>query len=579
MHRDGERLRVTVELIRVSDGTMLWAGQFNDRFTDLFAVQDSVAQEVAEAVAPRLGAAAAVTLQSRRPRRPEAYAVYLQGRYHWNKRTPDALETALTLFDKALAIDATYASAYAGMADAYSLLAAYRPSSKGEAFLKAKAAAERALQADETLAEAHTSLGFVRFGHEWDWEGAEREYRRAIALDPNYATAHHWYAILLMVLGRADESIEAIRRAERIDPLSPAIGTEVASLLWAARRYDEGIEQVARVRRLHPQAESDLNAGEWYLGKGMSREAIEEFQRARLLSDSPIVLLGLARAHAAAGETAEAERLLERYDDDVAARGLYANPFERAAALAALGRRDDAFGELEKAYQDRFISITWLKVAPSLDPLRGDSRYSDLLRRMRLDWVAHLLELCRWTFGEACMTRRYTTLSLADVEAEFSTIARDTQSGLRPSRRTAAQLAARCNELERRAMLRSPAERQPRDVPGDRRRPWTVRVRERCGNACRFSRASLVRWHRRWPPQSWPRGGSAQDERACLRSYSSVFSKIESYDNGPSGFQQAKVELEPLRVHDAKGLEVRMVRIQQIVRVRLDHRARDFEDR
>lgn len=385
VHRDGERLRVTVELIRVSDGALLWAGQFNDRFTDLFAVQDSVAQEVAEALAPRLGPAADVSLRSRRPSRPEAYEVYLQGRYHWNKRTPESLATALTLFDQALAIDATYASAYAGLADAYSLLAAYRPSPKGESFRQATAAARRALEADDTLAEAHTSLGFVRFGYEWDWPGAEREYRRALELDPNYATAHHWHAILLMVLGRADESIEAIRRAERIDPLSPAIGSEVATLLWMARRYDEGVEQIARVQRLHPGGNSDLSAGNFYLEKGMRREAIEELRRAHQVSDSPAILSSLARAHAAAGEAAEAERLLRRVDDEMTKRGVYANPFDRAGVLAALGRRDEAFRELEKAYRDRFIAITWLKVAPSLDPLRADSRYSDLLRRMRLE--------------------------------------------------------------------------------------------------------------------------------------------------------------------------------------------------
>jgi DNA-binding winged helix-turn-helix (wHTH) protein/TolB-like protein/tetratricopeptide (TPR) repeat protein len=386
VHRDGERLRVTVELIRVSDGTLLWTGQFNDRFSDLFAVQDSVAQQVAESLASRLGAASAdVSLRSRRPSRPEAYEVYLQGRYHWNKRTPESLATALVLFDKALAIDASYASAYAGLADAYSLLAAYRPSSKGESFVQASAAARRALAADDSLAEAHTSLGFVRFGHEWDWEGAEREYRRAIELDPNYATAHHWLAILLMVQGRAEESIEAIRRAERIDPLSPAIGSEVATLLWMARRHDEGIEQIARVQRLHPGGGSDLSAGNFYLDKGMRREAIEEFRRAQHVSDSPAMLSNLARAHAAAGEAAEAERLLRRSDDELASRGLYANPFDRAGVLAALGRRDDAFQELERAYRDRFIAITWLKVAPSLDPLRSDARYSDLLRRMHLD--------------------------------------------------------------------------------------------------------------------------------------------------------------------------------------------------
>jgi DNA-binding winged helix-turn-helix (wHTH) protein/TolB-like protein/tetratricopeptide (TPR) repeat protein len=385
VHRDGDRLRVTVELIRVSDGAMLWAGQFNDRVTDLFAVQESVAQEVAEALAPRLQAPAEVSLQSRRPSRPEAYELYLRGRHQWNKRTPESLEAALALFDQAVALDPTYASAHAGLADAYSLLAAYRPSADGEAFVRASAAARRALDLDDTLAEAHTSLGFVKFGREWDWDGAAHEYRRAIELDPNYGTAHHWNAILLMVRGRADESIASIREAERLDPLSPAIGAEVATLLWLARRYDEGIEQVERIRRLHPQARADFNAGSFYTGKGMHARAIDEMQQAQLASNDLLLLLQLAGAHASAGDRAESQRLLTRYDDHIAARGLYKESFARAGVLASMGRRDEAFQELERAYRDRFISITWLKVAPTLDPLRTDARYADLLRRMHLD--------------------------------------------------------------------------------------------------------------------------------------------------------------------------------------------------
>jgi DNA-binding winged helix-turn-helix (wHTH) protein/TolB-like protein/tetratricopeptide (TPR) repeat protein len=385
VHRDGDRLRVTVELIRVSDGAMVWAGQFNDRVTDLFAVQESVAQEVAEALAPRLQAPAEVSLQSRRPSRPEAYELYLRGRYQWNRRTPESLEAALALFDQAVAIDPTYASAYAGLADAYSLLAAYRPSADGESFVRASAAARRALDLDETLAEAHTSLGFVKFGREWDWDGAAREYRRAIELDPNYGTAHHWYAILLMVLGRAEESLESIRQAERLDPLSPAIGAEVATLLWLARKYDEGIEQVDRIRRLHPQARADLNAGSFYSGKGMHGRAIVETRQAQLASNDLLLLLQLAGAHASAGDRAESERLLTRYDNHVAANGLYKESFTRAGVLASMGRRDEAFQELERAYRDRFIALTWLKVAPTLDPLRSDPRFADLLRRMQLD--------------------------------------------------------------------------------------------------------------------------------------------------------------------------------------------------
>lgn len=380
IQRSGDKVRVTVRLVKVADEAMLWAGQFDEKFTDIFAVQDSISERVAAALALKLTGEEQKRLTKRYTDNTVAYQLYLKGRYNWNKTTEEGLKKAIDFFNQAIEKDPSYALAYAGLADAYTSLDWYGVLSTKEANPRAKAAAIKALEIDETLAEAHASLAAVR-QYEWDWAGAEREYQRAIGLNPNYAVAHQWYGVYLAYMGRMDEGIAEMTRAQELDPLSLAINAQLGFLFYLARRYDQAIEQCQRTLEMEPSYEEARIYLAWiYVQKGMYEEAIAQYQK--LKGDIPDVLAMLGAAYAVSGQRGKARDVLAKLKEISQRR--YVPPVFVAAIYTGLGDKDQAFAWLEKAYEDRDESFVGLKVLPLFDLLRSDQRFADLLRRMGL---------------------------------------------------------------------------------------------------------------------------------------------------------------------------------------------------
>lgn len=384
IQRTGDRVRVTVQLVSLQSGVPLWTGTFDERFTDILDVQDRVSEQVAKALTLTLTGEEQKLLVKRHTGNTEAYQLYLKGRYFWNKRTEDGYKRAIEYFEEAIEKDQGYAQAYAGLADSYALLGSMGNAvlPRSEAMPRARVAAEKALLIDETLAEAHASLAFVRMHYEWDWPGAEREFKRAIELNPSYATAHHWYAYYLMARGRTDESLAEIKRAQEIDPLSLIINTDVGEMYFFARQYDRAIEQCQKTRELDPNFDLAVRLLGWaYLQKGMHQEAITELQRAVHLSEGrrdSTALLGYA--YAVVGRRDEAKKILSELKE--MEKVSYVAPFEISLVYTGLNEKDQAFTWLEKAYDDRSGSLILLNADPASDGLRSDPRFADLVRRV-----------------------------------------------------------------------------------------------------------------------------------------------------------------------------------------------------
>jgi tetratricopeptide (TPR) repeat protein len=315
---------------------------------------------------------------------PQAYESYLKGRYFWNKRTADGLKVARAYFDQAIEEDPKYAEAYSGLADTYALLGdwQYAVMTPKEALPKAKAAAIKALELDDSLGEAHNSLAFCLDGFDWDLDAGGKEFRRAISLSPGYATAHHWYAWHLSLLGQYDEAIAEMKKAENLDPLSLIINADLAELFVLAHSADESIEQSRKTIAMDPNfALAHNQLAQAYLQKGMNAEAVGELQKALELSPgSPTILANLARAYVASGNRAGAETLLA----DLMKRSTPITSYcsEIAVIYAALGDKDQAMSWLEKGFERRFNPGVMLR--PGLDTLRSDPRFQDMLRRIGL---------------------------------------------------------------------------------------------------------------------------------------------------------------------------------------------------
>jgi tetratricopeptide (TPR) repeat protein len=378
----GDTLIIGTELVDVENGWQLWGGQYNRKLSDIFAVQEEITKEISEKLRLRLTGGQKKRLTRHYTENTEAYQAYLKGRYFWNKFTGEALKKSIEHFQHAIEIDPNYALAYAGLADAYHELVGVH--SPGEVMPKAKAAAMKALELDGTLAEAHAALGWVRWRYDWDWPEAEREFKRANELNPNYAIAYGMYAMFLNSMGRFDESGTARERARQLDPLSLIIDAGVGLHLYLARRHDEAIERYRKTIEMDPNffvAHGRLGAA--YEQKGMFEEAIGEFQKAITLSGgSADIVAELDRAYALVGRRGEAQKVL----DDLTQRSKreYIPPHSIALLYAGLGEQDLAFAWLEKAYVERSGSLTQLKVDPELDSLRSDSRFQDLLHRVGL---------------------------------------------------------------------------------------------------------------------------------------------------------------------------------------------------
>ncbi|HKP13572.1 MAG TPA: protein kinase [Blastocatellia bacterium] len=375
----GDTLQIRVELIDARDDTQIWGEQFTRPRADLIALQGDIARQVAERLQLRL-AGEGRRAGRRAAANAEAYQAYLRGRFYWNKRTEEGIKKGIEFFNQAIELDPTYALAYAGLADCYAMLTEYASAPPVETYPKVKAAARKALEIDDTLAEAHTSLG-AAYEYEWSWAEAEKEYRRAIEMNPNYATAHHWYAVFLGARLRHDEGIAEMRKALDVDPLSLIINTSLGRELYGARRYDEAVAQLRRTLDMDANfAEAHFHLAMVYEAKRMYAEAIAEFEKAAELFADPAMKVWEARAYALSGNRKEAERFINRESE--AAKTRYVAPYPIATIYAAMGDNDRAMAYLEKVFDEHSYYVVWLNLDPVFDRLRSDPRFQDLLRRI-----------------------------------------------------------------------------------------------------------------------------------------------------------------------------------------------------
>ncbi|HZH30094.1 MAG TPA: protein kinase [Pyrinomonadaceae bacterium] len=380
VERVGDRVQTALELTEVSGGRVLWAERFNERFTDISTLQTSISERVARALSLELTGDERERLAKHYTENSEAQQLYLAGRYHWGKRTPEGLHQAIANFEQAIAKDSGFALAYAGLADCYALQNWYLEPPPPDAFARAKQAAERAVALDDSLAEAHVSLANAKFHYDRDWQGAAAEFRRAISLNPNYPTAHHWYAFNLSAMELHDDALAEIKRAEELDPRSAVIATAVANVLWHARRYDEAIAQCQKALAMDPGSLPAHIVLRWnYEKKGMTEEAFRIYEKERAFAgDTPTTRAKLAHVLAVSGRADESRRILQEL---VARRKQqWVTAYEVAVVYSLLGDRDNAFNWLERAEREHAVGYTYLRVDPRLDNLRGDSRYAQLLR-------------------------------------------------------------------------------------------------------------------------------------------------------------------------------------------------------
>lgn len=384
IRRDGERVRVSVRLVKSADGSVLWAGETYERsINDLATLQDEITSQLATKLeAKLLGQDHAST--PRHSRDPEAYQLYLKGRFFWNKRTQDGIEKSIEFFNQAIARDPKYAMAYSALAESFVLQSLWGSTSSRESNSKARDAAEKAMVLDVTLAEPHVALALIKEQYDWDWIGAEREFQQALKLNPNYATAHQWYGEFLVFMERTEEAIKALRRAKELDPLSPIINTQVGYPYYCARQYDEAIVEFKKALELEPNFAPALNyLARSYQAKGMDDEAMSTFHKAVEHSGgSPVMAARLGWAYAKTGKTAEARRILRELEAEAKTR--YVAPCLIAALYVGLGDNEEAFVWLEKAFQERDVLLMTLNIESHLDPLRSDRRFQDLVRRVGL---------------------------------------------------------------------------------------------------------------------------------------------------------------------------------------------------
>ena len=384
VRRASGRVRIAAQLIQVSDQTHLWAASYERGVSDILALQSDVAQAIARQIQIKLIPQARERLAASGSVSPEAYEAYLRGRYLWNQRTPAALQKSISHFEKAIQIDPAYAAAYAGMADSYLTLQddGLLPTLKATA--EAKRAAGEALRRDDMLAEPHISLAHAYF-HEFNWLSSEREFKCGLELNPNYATAHFYFANYLLVMEQFQQALAEARCAQALDPVSLPAGANVAVSLYFGRQYDQAIEQSLQVLETDPNfARSYEDLGRAYWEKGMWREAITAFKKAVTCSARGSgYLASLAHAYALAGRHTEALNLLKELID--LARKQYVSPFAFALVYAGMGKKNQTFVWLDQAYQERASALPFVKVNPRLISLHSDPRFHRLLRRLGLE--------------------------------------------------------------------------------------------------------------------------------------------------------------------------------------------------
>lgn len=385
IQRTGERIRVSVRLISVDDGRMLWSETFDEDFTDIFSVQDSISQRIIAALELTISGEERSNLSKKYTANTAAYHQYLKGRFFWSKLTLEGLQKSLDFYAEAIEIDPNYALAYAGLADSYNLLGSYGFWPLKESHPKARAAAEKALIIDPDLAEAHASLATVIADHYWDWDAAEQHFKRSIELNPNYPVARYWYSQHLSRTERHAEAVEEARRAQMLDPLSSSANAHVGLALYRARRFDEARAELVKALEFDPDAlDAHIFLGFVYVKQGRASDAVTEFERVVELSGrNPSMLALLAYGYASAARHNEARAILDDFGSQSGRQPV--SHIETAMIHMALGDLDEAFTLLEKAYEERAWQLGFLKVEPIFDPLRSDPRFDDLVQGLKLD--------------------------------------------------------------------------------------------------------------------------------------------------------------------------------------------------
>lgn len=381
VRRAGGRVRIAAQLIQVADQTHLWAENYDRELGDILVVQSEVARAIAAEIEVKL-----TPLEERRLTRaqtvsPEAFEAYLKGRHSWNKRTEEGMRKSIKYYEEAIQLRSNYAVAYAGIADSCVMLACRGMMPAKQTFHSAKTAARKAIELDGTLGEAHASLAHVRL-HDWDWEGLERDFRKAIELDPSNAIVYYWFGEYLMSMGKAEEAIAVTQEAHQMDPLSPVIGASLAMILYLARRYDQALQVLNRTEEINPEHFlPHLRRGLVLVQKGLHKQAIAELKKAvRLAHQSTETQAALAMAYAAAGNTRQAMEIAKTLENLEPPR--YVLPYNIAKIHSAAGNKEKAFEWLAKAYEEGNPDLIELNSEPVFDGLRDDARFSDLMRRV-----------------------------------------------------------------------------------------------------------------------------------------------------------------------------------------------------
>jgi tetratricopeptide (TPR) repeat protein len=380
----GDSLSIQTELVDVAQNSQLWGERYNRKLADIGAIEEEIAREISDKIRLRLTGEQEKRLARRPTENAEAYQEYLKGRYFWNRRTGQGLRTALDHFENAIAKDPGFALAYAGVADCYAL-SQYAGAPPRDSYPKARAAAQKALALDDTLAEAYNTLASIKSTYEWDWQGAERDFKKALELNPGYATAHQWYGEYLVSLGRFDEGLAEVKRAQELDPLSLIIQTTLGGMYRLSRRYDEAIEQGRAALGMDSNfGVAHFTLGRAYAAKSMYSEAIREYQAAlKLMGEDPLLVSYLGVAYGRSGKKAEAQKILDALIER-SKRG-YMPASAMATAYLGLGDKDQAFRWLAKGIEEREPFMSEIAVDPLYDPLRSDPRFADLLRRTNLE--------------------------------------------------------------------------------------------------------------------------------------------------------------------------------------------------
>ena len=383
VRKSGNTIRITAQLIEVMNGTHLWSETYDREMQDVFALQDEISKMIVDVLKITLTGKPANQVARGFTKNTEAYEDYLKGRYHWNTRTDEGIKKAIGYFEDAIKKDANYAAAYSGLADTYLTLYDYELMSFDESTAKAKDAAQRALKINKNLAEAHNSLAHIDL-HEWKWESAEEGFREAIALDPAYVLAHHWYALCLTALGKANEAVDQMKKARDLDPLSTRINADLGMACLAAGSYDEAITQEQKTMELNPKAGGPYwIRGMAYQQKKMYSEAIKDYRHVlEIYPGDPNYLAALGHVYASSGNTAAAQKVLDTLF--MVNKQVPVSPFFFALVYAGLNDKENALKWLEKACEEKSGSVRYLKMEPRLQNLRDKPRYIALMKKIGL---------------------------------------------------------------------------------------------------------------------------------------------------------------------------------------------------